>query len=158
MAWGNYSSNKTSGNHNTSTHLNDNCSQYSHRTIREETTSIYFNKTTSYKLQWHQESNNSIQSLQFVTQRSILGLLWFLIFTNDLSKILEHSAADIYVDDTISTSADYREAPQALNQVLQVDVGKVAQWTSNNKKVPNKSKTKTMLVTSKHLLKEMYRA
>lgn len=61
------------------------------------------------------------------------------------------------MDDTITTSADYREAPQALNQVLQVDVGKVAQWTRNNKKVPNKSKTKTMLVTSKRLLKEMYR-
>ena len=38
---------------------------------------------------------------------------------NDLPKILKHSAADIYADDTtISTNDDYRSAPGTLIQVL----------------------------------------
>ena len=58
----------------------------------------------------------------------------FLIFIKDLPKILKHSAADIYADDTtISANVDYRSAPGALNQVLQADVGKAAQWTTDNK-------------------------
>ena len=69
-----------------------------------------------------------------VPQGSILGPVSFLIFTHDLPKILEHSAADIYADDTtVSANVDHRSAPGALNQVLQADVGKVAQWTTDNK-------------------------
>ena len=80
----------------------------------------------------------------------------FFIFINDVPKILEHSAAEIYADDTTITAyADYRLAPGALNQVLQADVGKVAQWTTDDKMVLNKSKTKTMLVAGKRLHKKM---
>ena len=52
------------------------------------------------------------------------------------ANIVSHiySAADIYADDTtISAKVDYRSAPAALNQVLQADVRKVAQWTTDNK-------------------------
>ena len=91
-----------------------------------------------------------------VPQRSILGLVLFLIFINDLPKILEYSAAEIYADDTtISANVDYRSAPGALNQVLQAHVGKVAQWTTDNKMVLNESKTKVMLVAGKRLHKTM---
>ena len=45
----------------------------------------------------------------------------------------------------------YRSALTALNQVLQTDVGKVAQWTTDNKMGLNESKTKTMLVAGKRL-------
>ena len=91
-----------------------------------------------------------------VRQGSILGLVLFLIFINDLPKILEYSAAEIYADDTtISANVDYRSAPGALNQVLQAHVGKVAQWTTDNKMVLNESKTKVMLVAGKRLHKTM---
>ena len=89
-------------------------------------------------------------------QRSILGPVLFFIFINDVPKILEHSAAEIYADDTTITAyADYRLAPGALNKVLEADVGKVAQWTTDDKMVLNKSKTKTMLVAGKRLHKKM---
>ena len=91
-----------------------------------------------------------------VPQGSILGLVLFLIFINDLPKILEYSAAEIYADDTtISANVDYRSAPGALNQDLQAHVGKVAQWTTDNKMVLNESKTKVMLVAGKRLHKTM---
>ena len=63
-----------------------------------------------------------------VPKASILGPVLFLTFIHDLTKILEHSAADIYADDTtISANVDYRSAlAGALHQVLQAD-GKVAQ-------------------------------
>ena len=89
-------------------------------------------------------------------QGSILGPVLFLIFMNDLPKILEHSATDIYEDDTtISANVNYRSAPEAFDQVLQADVGKVAQWTTNNKMVLNESKTKGMLVAGKCLHRKM---
>ena len=75
---------------------------------------------------------------------------------NDLPKILEHSATDIYEDDTtISANVNYRSAPEAFDQVLQADVGKVAQWTTDNKMVLNESKTKAMLVAGKCLHRKM---
>ena len=87
--------------------------------------------------------HSEMQILHGVPQGSILGPVLFLIFINDLPKILEHSAADIYADDTsVSANVDYRSAPGASNQVLQANVGNVAQWTTDNKMVLNESKTK----------------
>ena len=64
------------------------------------------------------------------------SLVPYINLRNDLPKILEHLAADLYADDTtISANVDCRSAPGALNQVLQADVGKVAQWTTDNKMV-----------------------
>ena len=55
----------------------------------------------------------------------------------------------------LTAYADYRLAPGTLNKVLLADVGKVAQWTTDDKMVLNKSKTKTMLVAGKRLHKKM---
>ena len=91
-----------------------------------------------------------------VPQGSILAPVLFLIFIKDLLKILEHSAADIYADDTtISANVDYRSAPGALHQVLQADISKDAPWTTDNKMVLNESKTKTMLLAGKRLHRKL---
>ena len=91
-----------------------------------------------------------------VSQGSMLGLILFLIFINNLPKILEYSAAEICADDTtISANVDYRSAPGVLNQILQAHVGKVAQWTTDSKMVLNESKTKAMLLADKRLHKTM---
>ena len=67
-------------------------------------------------------------------------------------NVLQQTYAD---DTTISANVDYRSAPEVLNQVLQVEVDKVAQWSTNNKMVLNESKTKIMLVAGKRLHKKM---
>ena len=91
-----------------------------------------------------------------VPQGSILGPILFLVFINDLSEALQHCVADIYADDTtISHSAHYQAAPNAVSEGLQEDIVEVLNWSSSNKLLLNESKTKSMLVTGKRLVKKM---
>ena len=80
----------------------------------------------------------------------------FLLFTNDLPEALQHCVADIYADDTtISHSAYYQAAPSTVSEGLQEDIVEVLNWSSRNKMLVNESKTKSMLVTRKRLVKKM---
>ena len=91
-----------------------------------------------------------------VPQGSILGPILFLVFINDLPEALQHCVADIYADDTtISHSAHYQAAPNAVSEGLQEDIVEVLNWSSSNKLLLNESKTKSMLVTGKRLVKKM---
>ena len=91
-----------------------------------------------------------------VPQGSILGPILFLVFINDLPEALQHCVADIYADDTtISHSAHYQVAPNAVSEGLQEDMVEVLNWSSRNKMLLNESKTKSMLVTGKRLVKKM---
>ena len=61
---------------------------------------------------------------------------------------------DIYADDTsLSTSAVVSDLT-VIQQRLQDDINKIADWTSDNKMVLNASKTKSLLVTGKRLEKK----
>ena len=86
-----------------------------------------------------------------VPQGSILGSLLFIIFVNDLSGAFFQSTVDIYADDTtLSASAAVSDLP-AVQQRLQEDINRIADWTTENRMVLNTSKTKTLLVTGKRL-------
>ena len=89
-----------------------------------------------------------------VPQGSVLGPLLFIIFTNDLPQSVSRSILDIYGDDTtLSTSVAVSDLP-TLQQRLQNDINKIADWTYGNKMVLNASKTKSLLVTGKRLEKK----
>ena len=89
-----------------------------------------------------------------VPQGSVLGPLLFIIFVNDLPHAVSRSIVDIYADDTtLSTSAQVSDLP-AIQQRLQDDLNKIANWTSENRMVLNATKTKSLLVTGKRLEKK----
>ena len=77
----------------------------------------------------------------------------FIIFVNDLSSTVFRSTVDTYADDTtLSASAAVSDLP-AVQQRLQEDITRIADWTSENRMVLNK--TKTLLVTGKRLEKKI---
>ena len=77
-----------------------------------------------------------------VPKGSVLGPLLFIIFVNDLPNSVSQSTVDIYADDTtLSTSNLVSDLP-VIQQRLQHDINKIAEWTSDNKMVLNASKTK----------------
>lgn len=89
-----------------------------------------------------------------VPQGSVLRPLLFIIFTNDLPQSVSRSILDIYADDTtLSTTAAVSDLP-TIQQRLQHDINKIADWTYGNKMVLNTSKTKSLLVTGKRLEKK----
>ena len=61
-----------------------------------------------------------------------------------------------YADDTtISHSAHYQVAHNAVSEGLQEDIVEVLNWSSSNKVLLIESKTKSMLVTGKRLVKKI---
>ena len=62
--------------------------------------------------------------------------------------------ADIYADDTtISYSTHYTAAPNDISDGLQMDIDEILNWSADNKMILNETKTKSMLVTGKRLVK-----
>ena len=91
-----------------------------------------------------------------VPQGSILGLILLLVFINDLPATLQHCVADIYADDTtISYSTHYTAAPNDISDGLQTDIDEILNWSADNKMIFNETKTKSLLVTGKRLVKKM---
>ena len=82
------------------------------------------------------------------------GHCQFIIFVNDLPNSVSQSTVDIYADDTtLSTSAVVSDL-SAIQQRLQDDINRIADWTSDNKMVLNASQTKSLLVIGKRLEKK----
>ena len=91
-----------------------------------------------------------------VPQGSILGAILFLVFINDLLEALQLYVADTYADDTtVSHSAHYQAAPNTISEGRQEDIVEVLNWSSSSQMLLNESKTKSMLVTGKRLVKKM---
>lgn len=80
----------------------------------------------------------------------------FLIFINNLPSALQNIVTGIYADDTtISSSTDYKLAPQAVSDGLQFDLNRLQKWSESNKMILNETKTKIMLGTGKWLDKRL---
>ena len=101
--------------------------------------------------------HSSKRTINFgVPQGSILGPIFSPIFINDLPASLRNTIADIYADDTtISNATDYKVAPHDVSDGLQLDLNLLKEWSNNNKMVLNEIKTRTMLICSERLGKEL---
>ena len=78
-----------------------------------------------------------------VPQGSILGPLLFTIYVNDLPLVIQESDINMYADDTaIHASAS---TPTSVEQTLQLDLDRVADWMKINRLKLNTDKTVSML-------------
>jgi len=92
-----------------------------------------------------------LSSPQYITasvpQGSILGLLLFILFVNDLPLEVSKNTVKIYTDDTtqIACGRTVEEEETILTHELRL----LSRWANENKMVLNHSKTNSMIVCSK---------
>ena len=79
----------------------------------------------------------------------------FLLFVNDIPLHLSGSSVDIYADDTTIIACAHFSDIQSLTRRLNSDVDAVNEWASNNRMFINTKKTKSLLVTGKHIRKRL---
>ena len=82
-----------------------------------------------------------------IPQVTILGLLLFLLYINDLPNCLSHSEARMYAHDTHLTywNGDIHSIQSSLDE----DLLNINRWLTTNKLTLNMTKTKFMLIGSR---------
>ena len=85
-----------------------------------------------------------------VPQGSILGPLLFLVYINDLPLVIKNCEVTLYADDTVLYY--FAKEPHLLEEALNDDLLKVAQWLHGNKLTLNLTKTKSMIIGSNRKL------
>lgn len=82
-----------------------------------------------------------------VPQGSILGLLLFLIFINDLNRAVKHSVVHHFADDTNLIFS--HKSPKIINKKINHDLRLIIQWLRANKISLNASKTEIVIFRTK---------
>ena len=97
---------------------------------------------------------SSFQTItQGVPQGSVLGPLFYIIYANDLSKVIKNCKIAMYADDTVlyATKKCITDAVDSLQQ----DLTGLAAWCKCNGIKANTDKTKVMVFGSQPMLKNM---
>ena len=83
--------------------------------------------------------------MQGVPQRSILGLLLFLIYVNDLPAVVAECTVSLYADDVTIYYANKDEG--RVSEALNANLQRVATWIETNRLRMNIIKTQGQLMT-----------
>ena len=84
---------------------------------------------------------------QGVPQGSVLGPLFYIVYANDLSKIIKHCKLAMYADDTVLYTS-HKNFDVSVKD-LQEDIDSLTLWCKANGITVNTDKTKVMLFGSK---------
>ena len=87
---------------------------------------------------------------QGVPQGSVLGPLFYIIYANDLSKIVKNCEMALYADDTVLYTSN-KNVDVSVHK-LQEDINSLSHWCSRNGIMANTEKTKVMVFGSNNSL------
>jgi len=113
---------------------------------------LYFFNRKQY-VQKGNTKSSSKSIISRVPQGSILGLLFVLLFINDLPNS-NFMKAMLFANDTVLVQSDNNLGK--LQNSVNREMTKVVDWLTANKLSLNLSKTKYLLITNKHLSTESF--
>ena len=87
-----------------------------------------------------------------VPQGSVLGPLFFILYVNDVQKAMRGSHLQLYADDTVVVASG--ENAEGAVARLQPALNQFQKWCRANKLSLNASKTKLMVVGTRHKVKK----
>ena len=73
-----------------------------------------------------------------VPQGSVLGPIFFLLFINDMEKVIKHSQICLFADDTVLYNSNINKETMELE--LQEDLTSLSRWLNNNELTINVKK------------------
>ena len=79
-----------------------------------------------------------------IFQGSILGILLFILLSNDIDLQLKHCEIILYADDAVIYCAN--KNCENIESQLKIDIGQIAEWLTINNLVANLKRTKTECV------------
>ena len=82
-----------------------------------------------------------------VPQGSVLGLILFLVYVNDLNRHIHFGACNLYADDTLVYCA--ANSIDKLQEGIQECVTEIEEWYTKNRLVTNVSKSIIMVVSTR---------
>ena len=83
---------------------------------------------------------------QGVPQGSLLGPLFYIIYANDLSRVIKNCEIALYADDMVLYTVN-KDFTRSVNN-LQNDLASLSEWCANNGIKANTDKTKVMVFSS----------
>ena len=102
-------------------------------------------------------ANNVYSPTQVITQGvpqgSVLGPLFYIIYANDISKIVKNCEIALYADDTVLFTANSNFGKSVNN--LQDDLNSLNVWCKNNGILANTDKTKVMVFGTPNMLSKL---
>ena len=83
-----------------------------------------------------------------VPQGSVLGPLLFLLYINNIQYCSKLVSIILFADDTNILYSD--TSLKTLNEILQIEINKIANWLNDNKLSLNSTKTKLIYFRSRN--------